>query len=118
MTTQQYNPTTELGRYNLKGQQKPKYLVDANENVEDAHTAYINLIDDEAAKDLIDHAWGKVVECELIARNAAVIWRQEICPHKATRTYHSGHYWTVEGDPMDNDIEDVTVCIQCHKVIG
>ena len=102
--------------YTYLESEPPDYLKTANGNVEDAHTAYINLIDDEAAKDLKDHAWSKVVECELIARDAYVQWQQEICPH-TYQTWHGGTMFTSQGEPDDDDYEQV-VCMTCHKQIS
>ena len=117
MTTPTHHHDYRPG-YTYLESEPPDYLKTANGNVEDAHTAYINLIDDEAAKDLIDHAWGKVVECEQTARDAYVQWQQETCPHTVVREEHIGEYWMVQGEPDDNDTEGPSYCIQCHKQIG
>ena len=95
----------------------PDYLVDANKNVEDAHTALTKLEDDGALIDLI--AWAKktVNWCEQTARDAYVQWQQEQCPHTVTRTEHIGEYWMVQGEPDDDDVEGPTFCIKCNKEI-
>ena len=120
MTQHTHNPTTELGRYNLVGQQKPDYLEAAIDAVENAWIKHIMNVDNETTTPV---DWEKTrkhaVECERIARDAYVRWRQETCPHTVTRTYHGGtRYTCYNGEPDDNDYEDVTVCVKCHKLIG
>ena len=102
----------------LEGQRHPWYLMNANNNVDEAHKAHNNLVDIDACKDLIDHAWKYAVKCERLARDAYIRWQQEQCPHTVTRAEHIGEYWMVQGEPYDNDTEGPTVCIKCHKHIG
>jgi len=115
MTQHTHNHDYRPG-YTYLESEPPDYLKTANGNVEDAHTAYINLIDDEAAKDLIDHAWGKVVECEQTARDAYVQWQQETCPHTNTFPVVIGEQRMSQGEP-DDGTEQIEICAACYAPV-
>ena len=96
----------------------PDYLKVANGNVEDAHESHMQLADDEAERNLIDHAWDIAIQCERLARAAYVRWKQETCKHEVTRTWHTGSEYISMGEHYEDDTGGIDVCISCHKEIG
>ncbi len=113
-----YNPTTDLGRYNLKGQQKPDYLLKANEIVELAWKTHAVIVDKGYSPEMKERARAFANDCQQLARDAYIRWQQSMCKHEFTRTHHIGSEYMSMGEPDDNDTGGIDVCISCHKEIG